>query len=282
MDLLSTGCKKTLYSPRDAEITTVRNLTADEKLFTLRLTDGSDLNHLPGQFVQLSIPGFTEAPISVASSPTRGGYFDLAIRRAGFLTEAMHGKVAGDTVGIRGPFGSSFELSLLRGRDLSLISGGCGLAPLRSLILYCQDRPEEFGHIEIVYGARDPDMLLFKEELEEWSNFEAFSCRVTVDSAGSGSCYEGPVGMITALIPQLSLNKPDSYAVIVGPPPMYRSVITELKKKGVTSDRIIISLERNMRCGVGKCGHCAIEHLYCCMDGPVFRLDMVEGIRGAI
>lgn len=280
----ATNPRKTasLYSPRDAEIISVSDLTPDEKFFSLRLLDGSELGHLPGQFVQLSIPGFTEAPISVASSPTRSGYFDLAIRRAGTLTGEMHTKRPGDTVGIRGPFGSSFDLSLLKGKDLLLISGGCGLAPLRSLIQYCQDRSHEFGRLEIIYGARNPDMLLFKADLQAWKNSPVFNCSITVDTVSGGTCFEGSVGLITALLPGLAMNPATTYAVVVGPPPMFRAVIAELQKKGLAAAHIILSLERQMRCGVGKCGHCSIEHLQCCTDGPVFRLDQIAGVRGAL
>lgn len=282
MDRTTSHAKEPLYNPREAEIIAVADLTPDEKLFTLRMNDGSSLGHLPGQFVQLSILGFTEAPISVASSPTRNDIFDLAIRRAGTLTAEMHRKVPGDTVGIRGPFGNSFELSTFKGKDLLLISGGCGLAPLRSLIQYCQDCPEEFGRVEIIYGARNPDALLFKDDLAAWKSSPKFGCSVTVDNVRGGECYEGPVGLITALIPPLVLDPTASFAVVVGPPPMYRAVIEALKKKRITSSRIFLSLERQMRCGVGKCGHCTIDHLYCCTDGPVFRLDQLEGVRGAI
>jgi len=274
--------REPLYNPREAEIISVRDLTPDEKLFSLRMKDSSLLGHLPGQFVQLSILGFAEAPISVASSPTRKSCFELAIRRAGTLTAEMHGKVPGDTVGIRGPFGSSFDLAALQGSDLLLISGGCGLAPLRSLIQYCADCPEEFGRVEIIYGARNPDALLFKKDLADWKSSPGFSCSVTVDTVRGGECFEGPVGLITALIPPLVLDPAKTRAVVVGPPPMYRAVIEELKKKRIIASRIYLSLERNMRCGVGKCGHCSIEHLYCCTDGPVFRLDRIEGVRGAI
>jgi sulfhydrogenase subunit gamma (sulfur reductase) len=282
MDRTTSHAEKPLYNPREAEIIAVRDLTPDEKLFSLRMGDNSLLGHLPGQFVQLSIPGFTEAPISVASSPTRKSCFDLAIRRAGSLTAEMHRKVPGDTVGIRGPFGSSFELSTLQGKDLLLISGGCGLAPLRSLIQYCQDCPDEFGRIEIIYGARNPDALLFKDDLAEWRSSSMFGCSITVDNVMEGDCFYGSVGLIPALITSLEIAPENSIAVVVGPPPMYRAVIEELKKKGLTGSSIILSLERNMRCGVGKCGHCTIEHLYCCIDGPVFRLDRIEGVRGAI
>ncbi len=279
---MKTSPLTTLYLPREAEIIAITRLTPDEKLFTLRMTDNSDLCHLPGQFVQLSLLGFTEAPISVASSPTRKGYFDLAIRNAGFLTAEMHRKKAGDLVGIRGPFGTPFNLAELQELNLLLISGGCGLAPLRSLIQYCEDRPGEFGRLQILYGARNADYLLFQEDLARWQRSTAFSCRLTVDAVTAGSCYDGPVGLLPALIPPLAIDAAFTCAVVVGPPPMYRAVIAELRKKGLPDERIVLSLERQMRCGVGKCGHCTIDHLYCCTDGPVFRLDQLAKVRGAI
>lgn len=271
-----------LYLPFDCEIISINDLTPAEKLFRLRCLDGAPLGHLPGQFVQVSLLGWGEAPISVASSPTREGYFELGVRRAGSLTGAMHQLKAGDVIGIRGPFGRPFDLPQLRGQDLLLISGGCGLAPMRSLIQYCEDRPEEFGRLSILYGAKNPEHALFKEDLATWESSASFACSLTVDNISAGDCYSGSIGLITALIPPLSFDPAATMAVIVGPPVMYRAVIAELKKKGLGSDRIVVSLERQMRCGVGKCGHCTIEHLYCCQDGPVFRLDEVEHLRGAL
>jgi len=151
-----------LYLPTSCRIETVQELTPREKLFRLRLADGSDLDHQPGQFVQVSLLGYGEAPISVASSPTRRGYFELGVRRAGSLTTALHQLQPGAEIGIRGPFGRPFELTRLEGRDLLLISGGCGMAPLRSLIQYWEDRPAEFGRMTILYGAKNPASLLFK------------------------------------------------------------------------------------------------------------------------
>lgn len=271
-----------LYTPRKAEIISVSDLTDDEKLFTLRMVDGADLSHQPGQFVQLSLPGFTEAPISIASSCSHDGCFELAIRRAGFLTNEMHTQVAGDTVGIRGPFGSFFPVDEFAGMDLVLVSGGCGLAPMRSLIKHCEDQRDRFGSVHILYGARSPDHLLFKGDLAAWQSSAGFSCGITVDSAPSAACYEGATGFVQTLIPPLEIDPGQTAAAVVGPPVMYRGVIDALLAKGVAAERIYISLERNMRCGVGKCGHCAIDHLYCCTDGPVFRLDRVMGIKGVI
>ena len=274
--------QRPLYLPFECEIVSVSDLTPAEKLFRVRRKDGLPLGHLPGQFVQVSLLGWGEAPISVASSPTRGGVFELGVRHAGSLTGAMHQMNAGDTLGIRGPFGTPFDLPRLHGQDLLLISGGCGLAPLRSLIQYCEDRADEFGQIFILYGAKNPASTLFKEDLAAWETSARFACSLTVDTINSGDCFSGSIGLITALIPPLSFVPEQTIAVIVGPPAMYRAVIAELKTKGLGSDRIVVSLERQMRCGVGKCGHCTIEHLYCCQDGPVFWLDEIEHLRGAL
>lgn len=271
-----------LYLPFECEIESVTDLTPGEKLFRIRRTDGVPLGHQPGQFVQVSLLGWGEAPISVASSPTREGVFELGVRRAGTLTAAMHDLKAGDTLGIRGPFGRAFDLTRLRSQDLILISGGCGLAPMRSLIQYCEDRPSEFGSITILYGAKSPADRLFKDELATWEASARFACSTTVDNISGGDCFSGSVGLITALIPPLAFTPATAIAAIIGPPAMYRAVIAELHKKGLASERIVVSLERQMRCGVGKCGHCTIEHLYCCQDGPVFWLNEIENLRGAL
>ncbi|MDT8421708.1 MAG: FAD/NAD(P)-binding protein [Desulfuromonadales bacterium] len=271
-----------IYAPRPCRLLEVSDLTPQEKLFRLQLEDGSELNHQPGQFVQVSIPGLTEAPISLASSPSRNGYFELGVRKAGSLTGAMHLLQPGATIGIRGPFGRPFQIDALRHRNLLLLAGGCGLAPLRSLIEYCQDDPQQFGTIAILYGARSPQDVLFKDDLLQWRHSPCFSCTYTVDNKPADSCYDGEIGLITRLLAKQEITPADTCAVVVGPPPMYRPVIDALHDKGLPSDRIMLSLERNMRCGIGKCGHCTIEHLYCCSDGPIFWLNEVEHLRGAL
>lgn len=273
---------QSLYVPVECEVVAVSDLTPNEKLFRLRLADGAPLGQLPGQFVQVSLLGWGEAPISVASSPTKSGWFELGVRRAGTLTSAMHRLEAGDRIGIRGPFGRPFDLARLAGRDLLLISGGCGLAPMRSLIQYCEDRRAEFGRVTILYGAKSVADTLFKEDLAGWEASASFACSRTVDRVADGECFDGNVGLITGLIPPLEIDAERTVAVIVGPPVMYRFVIAELRRKGLGPERIVVSLERHMRCGVGKCGHCTIEHLYCCQDGPVFWLNEIEHLRGAL
>jgi sulfhydrogenase subunit gamma (sulfur reductase) len=271
-----------LYSPLSAVIVEVHELTQRDKLFRIELPGGKDLGHRPGQFVQVSLPGSVEAPFSVASSPTRRGWFELGVRRAGRLTNALHLLKAGDSVGIRGPFGRPFDIGRMAGGDLLCIAGGCGLAPLRSLIQFCEDRPDEFGSITVLYGAQNPEDLLFREDLHRWRRSGLFACVVAVDHVPAESCHDGPVGLITDLIPPLAVDPERTWVTAVGPPAMYRAVMAELHRKGIAPERIALSLERHMRCGVGKCGHCTIDHLYCCLDGPVFWLNEIVDLPGAL
>ena len=271
-----------VYRPIPCKVTSVRDLTPSEKLYRVEMPGGADLGHQPGQFVQVSILGLEEAPISVATSPTRSGYFELGVRRAGTLTGAMHTLKAGAELGIRGPFGTFFDPEKLRGHDLVLIAGGCGLAPMRSLIQYCEDRRDNFGKVTIVYGAKSPADVLFEGELSAWKTSPSLECHATVDSVPEGHCHDGHVGLVTTLIPPLEIDPARTIAAIVGPPVMYKFVIAELEKKGLPEDRIVVSLERYMRCGIGKCGHCSIDHLLCCIDGPVFWLDQVRKVKGAL
>ncbi len=271
-----------VYAPRPCRLLSVTDMTPQEKLFRLQLNDGKELGHLPGQFVQVSVPGLTEAPISVASSPDRHGFFDLGVRRAGRLTKALHALRPGMLLGIRGPFGRPFQLEDLIGKDLLLIAGGCGLAPLRSLLQYCEDHRDRFGALHLLYGARSPADLMFKDDLQKWQKGECFDCRVTVDQIPAAGCYDGATGLVTGLLGDLKLVPERTVAVLVGPPPMYRPLLDVLERKGIAKTSIMLSLERMMRCGIGKCGHCSIEHLLCCQDGPVFWLPEIEHLRGAL
>lgn len=260
----------------------VRDLTPTEKMFRLVRLDGKEFGHRPGQFMQVSITGYGEAPISVSSSPTRGEYLELGVRQAGTLTAAMHALKPGAEIGLRGPFGTFFDTDAMKGKDLLLISGGCGLAPMRALIQYVVDRRDEFANVTILYGAKSPQDILYADELDQWEHAKNLQCQHTVDNVPQGTCWDGNVGLITTLIPPLEIDPSNTIAVIVGPQIMYKFVIEQLFKKGLGDKNIIVSLERHMKCGVGKCGHCTIEHLYCCMDGPVFRLDEIAHLKGAL
>lgn len=269
-----------LYLPRMAEIVQVERLTEKEKLFTLRLEKGQALGQHPGQFVEVSVLGVGEAPISVSSSPTRNGTFELCVRAVGDVTNALHRMRPGDWVGIRGPFGHGFPVEKMRGKDLLFAAGGLGLAPLRSLIQFVLDERESFGRVIILYGARNPSELLFTDELAEWAQRRDVEFHLTVDRADA--TWTGHVGVITTLFPGVVVNPRSTVAVTCGPPIMYRFVLIELLAKGIPENQIYLSLERRMKCGVGKCGHCQINGVYCCQEGPVFSYAQIKGLKEAI
>lgn len=269
-----------LYLPRPTELLRVEELTRTEKFFEFKFIDGAELGHRPGQFVEVSIMGIGEAPISISSSPTRNGAFDLAVRDVGNVTGALHSLKKGAIIGVRGPFGNGFPLEYIEGKDVLLVAGGIGLFPLRSLIQYILDRRSSFGKVTLLFGARSPSERLFLDELAEWERSPEIEFVETVDKGDD--TWQGNVGVITTLIPGVQLDTRNTVAVVVGPPIMYRFVMVELKKKDLADENIIMSLERRMKCGVGKCGHCQINGVYTCQEGPVFTLAQLRNLREAI
>ncbi|MFO7991270.1 MAG: FAD/NAD(P)-binding protein [Thermoplasmata archaeon] len=276
-----------IYLPQKAEILNVKEMTEREKLFEIELESGKPLGHEPGQFVEVSIPGVGEAPISISSSPTREkSSFELCVRKVGNVTGVLHGMKAGDKVGIRGPFGNGFPVDTLEGKDVLFIAGGLGIAPLRSLINYVLDRRDDFADVKILYGCREPCELLYEDEVTKWRASEKIDYRETVDRCPEGVCWEGKVGVITTLIPGVDIDLDNTNTVVCGPPIMYRFVLQELEKKQVPEEKVFLSLERHMKCGVGKCGHCQINgseaEYYVCQDGPVFNYKDIKGFEEAL
>jgi len=270
--------KTSPYKPVKAKIVKTNKYTEFEKLFRIELDGKKDLEHVPGQFVQVSLFGVGEAPISVCSSPTEKGYFELTVRRVGGLTTAMHKLETGSVLGIRGPFGKGFPLDAMRGNDILIVAGGLGIVPLRSLIHYILDQRKDFGDVQILLGCKTPKDMLFGEEVEAWQKRADIKFNCTVDRADPD--WKGNVGLITSLIPGVSIEPKKTYAVVVGPPIMYKFVIVELLKKEIPGHQIVVSLERKMKCGLGKCGHCQIRGVYVCQSGPVFTYDELRQMEG--
>ncbi len=270
----------TIYEPEIAKIKKVHQLTKTERLFDIELISGRSLGHEPGQFVELSIFGVGEAPISISSAPSSKPDFELCVREIGNVTSALHRGKPGDRVGIRGPFGKGFEVEHFMGKDILFIAGGLGLAPLRSLIWTILNSRKDYGKVYILYGARRPQELLFKEELKVWEERDDVEYLSTVDIGDE--TWQGHVGVITTLIPQVQFDPKKTQAIIVGPPIMYRFAIRELKAHRVPDENIWVSLERRMKCGVGKCGHCQINNIYVCQDGPVFNYNKIKNLPEAI
>ena len=269
-----------IYLPALAEITRTEQLTKMEKLFEIRLKNGQELGHQPGQFVEVSLFGIGEAPISVSSSPTKKGSFELAVRSVGNVTKALHQMNPGAPLGIRGPFGKGFPVEEIKGKDILFVAGGIGLVPLRSLINYVLDKRSDFGRVMVFFGAKTPAEQLFLDELAKWRTSKEMEYFETVDR--SDASWKGNVGVITTLFPKVTLDPKNTVAVIVGPPIMYRFAILEAQVKGIPDDQIIVSLERRMKCGVGKCGHCQINDIYVCQEGPVFNYARIKNLKEAI
>ncbi|BER92237.1 FAD/NAD(P)-binding protein [Thermatribacter velox] len=268
------------YEVKEATIVRTSRLTSQDKLFEIALPEGEILDFEPGQFVEVSLRGVGEAPISICSSPTHRNSFELCVRAVGRLTRALHRLEAGDNIGIRGPFGVGFPITKLIGHDLLMVAGGIGIAPLRSLINYVMDNRRDFGKVQVLFGCKNPQNMLFKDEITTWQQRLDVNFSCTVDEADPE--WMGNVGVITTLIPNVDIDPENTFAVIVGPPVMYRFVIAELLKKGVPEEHIVLSLERHMKCGLGKCGHCQIHDIYCCQDGPVFFYSRIKNLKGAI
>lgn len=272
--------KKILYNPLISEIKKVEQLTASEKRFEIALPDNQSLGHKPGQFVEVSIFGFGEAPISISSSPTKNATFDLTVRKTGRLTDKLHEFESGAQIGIRGPFGNGFDVEKFKGKDMLFIAGGIGLAPLKSLIDYTVDRREDYNRIMIVYGTKHPSEILFPDEIDKWKENKTVEFHMTVDRPDKN--WNGNVGVITTLIPPLDLDVENTIATVVGPPIMYKFVLMSLKGKRIPDENIYLSLERRMKCGVGKCGHCQINSTYVCQDGPVYHYPHAKELEEAI
>ena len=273
--------KKDIYLPLPATVSEVQPMTKIENFFSCRLDSGEELGHMPGQFVEVSIPGIGEAPISVSSSPTRKGSFEMVIRRVGNVSNALHELVDGDRIFIRGPFGTSFPVDdAMKGKDVIFICGGIGLVPVRSAIQYVLDNRDDYGRVIILFGAKTPRDRLFVEELDEWRHDKNVTLLQTVDRRDES--WYGAEGVITTLLPLVKIDKDNTVAVICGPPIMYKFVIINLLEAGLREDQIYLSLERHMKCGVGKCGHCQIGNIYVCQDGPVFKFSDITDIEEAL
>jgi NAD(P)H-flavin reductase len=260
------------YAPDMARIVRIHRLVEDHHLFTLRFVEdaaASAFAHRPGQFVMLSVPGAGEAPISISSSPTRPGVIELCVRRTGRVTDALYRLGTNDVVGVRGPYGNGFPVDTIEGHDLVLVAGGLGMAPLRSLLWYALDRRDRFRRVVLMYGARSPGDMLFREELVSLVEREDLECLLTVDADPTGT-WQNHVGLLPSMFDHTEVDPATTYAAVCGPPIVYRFVLERLLALGFAKDRILMSLERRMKCGVGKCGHCSVGYKYTCIHGPIF------------
>ena len=250
------------YVPFLSEIKEVIKHTDIE--YTFRMTYEGDVK--PGQFFEVSIPKFGEAPISV--SGIGEGTIDLTIRRVGKVTNEIFTNYVGDKLFLRGPYGNGFDVNDYKGKELTIVAGGTGLSPVRGVVEYFAKNKYEVKSFNLICGFKSPEDILFKDDLKEWK--DKLNLTLTVDKAEEG--YEGNTGLVTTFIPDLKIGDIDNTAfIVVGPPMMMKFTVLEILKRGVKEENIWISHERKMCCGLGKCGHCKIDDTYVCLDGPVFN-----------
>lgn len=268
----STSGADNIYQPSLARIVRILPQIKDHRLFQLRFEDSEmrqSFTYRPGQFVELSLIGTGEAPISISSSPTRPEVIDLCVRKIGRVTEALFRLSLNSLVGLRGPYGNGFPVAEMEKNNLLIIAGGLGMAPLRSLLWYALDNRSKFKEIILMLGARISEEMLFKYELLSLLDRTDMKCLLTVDKDEEG-IWPAQVGVVTKLFDAVEVDPEITYAAVCGPPIMYKFVLRKLLERNFPKDRILMSLERRMKCGVGKCGHCSIGYKYTCIDGPIF------------
>jgi NAD(P)H-flavin reductase len=247
--------------------------------FTLDLEPvnvGDSLPFLPGQFNMLYVFGAGEVPISMSGDPANPGAMTHTVRAVGAVTKAMGRLKRGDAIGLRGPFGANWPVEEAAGKDVVIVAGGIGLAPLRPVVYHVLARREEYGRVALLYGARAPGDILYQSELEKWRGRFDLQVEATVDNVPAGQNWRGHVGVVTSLVAGASFDPAQTVAMICGPEVMMRFTVIELLKRGVSEECIFISMERNMKCAVGFCGHCLFGPTFICKDGPVFRFDFIE------
>ena len=270
-----------------AEITSVSRLTDMENLYRLRIMDPDERKRFsfkPGQFVMLEVPGIGEAPFGISSSPSSRDDIELCIRRAGNLTNYLARAGRGMRGGIRGPFGTNFPMETMHGRNVLLIAGGLGLAPLRSPIAYVQENRTHFENVDVIYGTKTPPQLLFTYQYDLWRR-DDIGLHVIVEN--SDASWTGPVGLITHAVGPVIAGKDAAYfentfAIVCGPPVMFKFVCNMLNEAGIPMQKMFVSLERRMHCGMGKCCRCNVGSTYTCLSGPVFDYWTVMNLKEAI
>ena len=269
------------YIPIPVDVDKIITEVTTKDIKTFRFTfvskeDEENFKYLPGQFGELSIFGKGESPIGIASSPTQPGYIEFTVQKAGVVTSELHELEEGTRMGVRGPLGNTWPIEYLQGKNIVIVGGGFAFTTLRSLINYMlhDDNRSKFGKITVVYGAREPGLLIYKDELEAWGKRDDIDMNVTVDKGDDA--WTGREGFVPTVCKEVAPSSENAVAVICGPPIMIRFTLPVFFELGFSKENIYTSLEMRMKCGIGKCGRCNVGSKYVCKDGPVFSLAELD------
>lgn len=249
----------------------LRQETRDTYTLELEPVDGDRLRYGAGQFTMLDAFGVGEVPISISGDPTRPGPLEHTIRDVGAVTHALVTAAEGDVLGVRGPFGTTWDVTDGQGGDVVLVAGGIGLAPVRPALLELLTHRDRYNRVVLLYGARTPEDILFGEDLRSWARDLGVDVDITVDNGQHA--WRGKVGVVTQLVPRAGFDARHTLALVCGPEVMMRYVAQALVDRGVPAHRVRLSMERSMKCGIGLCGHCQLRELFVCVDGPVLTYD---------
>jgi NAD(P)H-flavin reductase len=266
------------YQPQMAQITDIQELSEQDRLFRLRLPQ--TINFTPGSFIQMSVFGLGEAPFSIASAPDGKQEIELVVRKAGALTQALHRTRKGDSIGVRGPFGSGYPLEKMQGKDLLLVARGRGLLAIRSLLLATLADRQNYGRITLLCGARNIESLIFPDDLLNWHKSGQLDCRIAVQD--TQNAWGIPALDVNYLFKDLDIDPQRTIAAISGPPEMYRQINPLLFRMGLDEENLYLNLERHMKCGLGKCGKCRINNICVCECGPIFPYSAIKQLGEAI
>ncbi|MBU1726761.1 MAG: FAD/NAD(P)-binding protein [Candidatus Omnitrophica bacterium] len=267
--------KKNIYRPIEAVIEDVITETPAIKTFVLRPKE--DFSFRTGQFVEMTVPGVGEGPFTPSSNPKIKDRFDLTVMNVGCITSKLHKMKPGESLGIRGPYGKGYPLDTFKGKDILIVGGGVGLAPLRSLLFSLFNDIDDYNKVVLRCGARTPNDIVYKNVIPEWAKTKKTDIVISVD-VGEPS-WKGKVGLVTTILNDLPVNLKNAVGIVCGPPIMMKFVTLKLLDLGFKPKDIYLSMEKNMSCGLGKCGHCRVGKFYACKDGPVFTYEELKDIH---
>lgn len=266
---------KNIYQPIKAVIENITEETPNIKTFHLKPVEPIEFR--TGQFVELTVPGIGEAPFTPSSDPFIKDKMEITIMNVGRVTTILHNMKPGDVVGIRGPYGKGYPVDDFLGKELVIVGGGVGLAPLRSLLLHLFNDMDKYKKVSLYYGSRSPKDMVYKRLIPQWGKRKNFNLTTTVD-VGDGT-WTGKVGLVTTILKDFNVDKNDAKAIVCGPPIMMKFTTFKLIDEGFKPENLYLSMEKNMSCGLGKCGHCRLGKYYICKDGPVFTFEQIKDLH---